>query len=108
LRTAVGLKPRAKVQRQYTEEQILLDLYRTWRPHGTLPKYHQHRRNGGKICASTIQQWYGKWTGAIAAYNAYCRSIEGWYHILAGKYIPPWRPHPDGRVADPNRPYDRR
>jgi hypothetical protein len=92
LRTAVGLKRRAKMQRGYTETQLLQDLYRTWRPLGTVPRFQQHRRNGGKISASTIQIWFGSWRVAVAAYNAHCRQLEGWHDPLSGKFIPPLTP----------------
>jgi hypothetical protein len=95
LRTAAGLKPRAKVQRRYTEEEVLADLYRAWRHRGR-PRYHQHQWNGGKIHPATIRERFGRWEVVVAAYEAYCRKLDGTRKPLPmGLSEPTWVP-PEG------------
>ena len=73
LRQAVGLKARAKIQRHYTDEELIEDMYRVYRRYRGRPIYHQHQRRGGKISPGTIRDRFGSWEGAKAGLKAFLR-----------------------------------
>jgi hypothetical protein len=74
LRQAVGLSPRAKTrQPQYTEEEIIEDLYRVYRSTRQMPRSYRYRFDGGRICPGTIQQRFGSWSAACEALRAHLR-----------------------------------
>lgn len=64
LREMVGLSSRAKLQRQYTDDEILLDLYRVYRVFRERPIYDKHSLRGGRISTGTICHRMGSWDWA--------------------------------------------
>lgn len=78
LRATSGLSPRAKTALQYTDDQLIDDLYRVYERRLQRPRYHSHRRHGGKISAATIQTRFGSWKHACAHLKArlFCEYSE--------------------------------
>ncbi|SFJ69438.1 homing endonuclease associated repeat-containing protein [Planctomicrobium piriforme] len=70
LRQQLGLTPRAKIQKTYTEAEMIEDLYRVYRITRRKPRYHQHRHYGGRISPNTIQQYFGSWRYACECLKA--------------------------------------
>jgi hypothetical protein len=75
LRELLGLKPRARGRRRYSEAEIFEDLYRVWQYHGT-PLFHHHRKLGGRIDSQTIRARFGSWKEAQRAYDLYVKKKQ--------------------------------
>lgn len=73
LRAAFGLKRRAKIQRYYSDEELLEDLYRVYRWCRGRPVFAKHRVRGGQIAPATIQFRFGSWSWACRRFLEYLR-----------------------------------
>ncbi len=61
LREVVGLSGRANILPQYTDEELLEDLYRVYRLVRERPVYDKHKLRGGRISPGTFCHRFGSW-----------------------------------------------
>lgn len=77
LRQLVGLGPRAKVARGYSDQELLDDLYNVFVRSGRKrPIYQQHRKRGGRFSAQTIRDRWGSWIAVRTAFELWRRRVE--------------------------------
>ncbi len=73
MREAAGL-PRMVTRRpEYSKADMMNDLLQIWLKAGRCPGYHDHKRWGGKIAATTMLARFGSWRGVQAGFELYRR-----------------------------------
>ncbi len=90
LRQSIGLSPRATMGQQYTDLQVMEDLFQVICRCRRFPPFHQYKRLGGKIAAETIRDRYGSWPLTQNAFENYLTQILNFPPL---KYYEPAQDH---------------
>lgn len=77
LREEVGLTRRAKLRKNYSNHEILEDLYRVYRKRKKPPAVNQHRAYGGMVSPQTIKERFGSWRQVKLLFEMYRRWRDG-------------------------------
>ena len=71
LRQLVGLSARARIEPQYSDEQIFQDICQVVERIRRRPTYGRYNFSGGRISAQTIRARFGTWRDALKAFESY-------------------------------------
>ncbi len=75
LRESIGISSRASMGLQYTDLQVMEDLFQVICRCRRFPPFHQYKRLGGKIAAETIRDRYGSWPLTQNAFENYLTQV---------------------------------
>ncbi len=73
MREAAGLPRMAPRKPEYTDADLMDDLWQIYLKAGRCPEFHDLKRWGGKISATTFRARYGSWKGVRAGFELHRR-----------------------------------
>ena len=75
LRMSLGLVPRARIPQRYSDQDLILDLFRVYRVLKRCPRMTEHKRFGGRIPAMTIRDRFGSWKNVRVVFEHHRRKL---------------------------------